>query len=390
MSTLASAVVDLRNEEDWDTGRLVASAFYWPADFALQRLSDVATRIEPQLFVTQGTQVVTPDGLDRVYGGIRRRTTKYQGAGYLVGGGENSLRPGDVLISARADIPALMVDVRLLGSTVSAGFSAYRFSSDDDAYWAWAVLSSSSGQSFFRTTMTESLSTQRPRLGDVPLPWPERGVRARLGEVIAAIESQTHRETDEASETWWSTADLRRVAWRMALASPKPERLLDGTPLEELSMEIKAGRPFDRTAALAEPASGLLPVVIGGVLAGRPITRWLAETAVSSIAEPGDVLVAAVGDRANARIAEQRSIIDSGVYRIRLREHVPAAPVVAFLNGQTGYGLRKLALTGSVIPRVSLKDLKQLRVPETVLDGSKVDGPLKPLAEQLELVLWNS
>lgn len=97
-----------------------------------------------------------------------------------------------------------------------------------------------------------------------------------------------------------------------------------------------------------------------------------------------------MGDRANARIAEQRSIIDSGVYRIRLREHVPAAPVVAFLNGQTGYGLRKLALTGSVIPRVSLKDLKQLRVPETVLDGSKVDGPLKPLAEQLELVLWNS
>lgn len=388
MSTVASAVVDLRNEEVWDTGRLVVSAFRWPVDISLERLSAVATRIEPQLSVTQGIQVVTPDGLDRMYGGIRRRTTKYQGAGYLVGGGEENLQPGDVLIAGRAGTPALMVDAHLLGSTVSAGFTAYRFASIDDAYWLWAILSSASGQRFLRSTMTESLSTHRPRLGDLLLPWPEDGVRARLGVVIAAIESKTHRETDEAAETWWSAADLRQLEWRTALATPEPERPLDGTPLEELSREIKVGRPFDRTAAVAEPSEGLLPVVNGGVLAGRPITRWLAETEVSSIIEPGDVLVAAVGDRANARIAEQRSIIDSGVYRIRVLERVPAAPIVAFLNGQTGYGLRKLVLTGSVIPRVSLKDLKQLRVPDTILDGGDVDGPLKPLAEQLELVLW--
>lgn len=388
MSTVASAVVDLRTARVWDTGQLVASAYSWPADFALERLDDVAMRVEPLLFVSQGTQVVTPDGLDRLYGGIRRRVTKYQGPGFLVGGAEENLQPGDLLIATRPGVPALMVDRSFLGSTVSAAFSAYRFPNIDDAYWVWAVMSSTSGQRFLRSTMTDSLSSQRRRIGDLPLPWPEREVRSRLGGTIAGIESGTHRATDEAAETWWSTADLRSVEWRTAMATPDPKQLLNGTRLEDMGIEISAGRTYNRSAGLTAPAKGRLPVLNGGVLANRPVTRWLSETDGSSIAEPGDVLVAAVGDRSNARIAEERVVIDASVYRLRLPKGMSAAAVVAFLNGQTGYGLRRILLTGSLIQRVTLRDLKQLRVPEGALNAREAEGPLKPLAEQLELVLW--
>lgn len=133
-------VFDLHIESVWDTGRLVASAFHWPGEFDAERLADVATRLEPQQLVGIGAQVVTPEGLDRANGGIRRRATTYQGSGYLVGGAEPNLQLRDVLIAARSGVPALMVEAHLLGSAVSAAFPAYRFPNLDDAYWVWGVL----------------------------------------------------------------------------------------------------------------------------------------------------------------------------------------------------------------------------------------------------------
>ena len=390
MSAVASGVFDLREQNIWDAGRLVASAFRWPGELRVQRLGDVATRLEPRQLVGLGTQVVTPEGLDHLYGGIRRRATTHQGPCYLVGGAEANLQPGDVLVAARSGVPALMIETYLLGSTISAAFSAYRFLNIDDAYWVWGVLSSTSGQSYLRGAMTDTMSSQRPRVGDLIIPWPDDGWRLRLRQTLAAIESRTHRPTEDATETWWSIADLREVDWRAALATPEPEQLLSGMTLVELGLEITVGRPFGRAEALTIPTEGALPVVNGGVLAGRPMTRWLAEKAESSIVEPGDVLVAAVGDRANARVAEQRAIIDTGVYRLRVPAGLSAESVVAFLNGQVGHGLRRLALSGSASPRVSLTDLRQLRVTEGAFTGHEADGPLRPLAEQLELVLWTS
>lgn len=381
-------MIDLRKERIWDPARLVAAAFRWPSQWPLLRLDDFGTRIEPAQFVEQGTQVIAPDGLDRVHGGVRRRTTNYQGAGYLVGGDAQNLQLGDVLVPVRADLPALMVDENMSGSTLSRGFLAYRFINRTDAFWVWALLSSVSGRAFRREFLAGTLSTRRTRIGDAPLPWPDHETRARLSGPLAAVESRSRIPEEEAVGTWWTTTDLRQLEWRIALATPEPGRLHDGVALGELAVEINLGKTFDRSAALTAPMEGMLPVVNGAVLAGRPITRWLTETSDSSVAEIGDLLVAVVGERANARVVEWRSIIDGGVYRIRLADLLLTGPVVAFLNGQVGHGLRKILLSGAVIPRVNLKDLRRLRVPESVLRGDELKGPLEPLAEQLERLLW--
>lgn len=380
--------VDLRKEPDWDPGRLVAMAFQWPLGWSLLRLDEIGGRIEPRLFVEQGSQVIIPEGLDRVHGGVRRRTTKYQGAGYLVGGGPWNLQPGDVLVPRRADLPALMVHADLSGSTVSDGFLAYRFTSPTDAYWVWGVLSSVAGRAFRRAFLTDSLSARRARIGDAPLPMPDDETRARMVSLLAAVESSFRGQEEDAVATWWTTADLRRIDWKIALATPEPERLFDGVALADLAIEIRQGKSFGRNATITAPADGALPVMTGSALAGRPVTRWMIVTPTSSVAEAGDLLVAAVGERANATVAENRSIIDSGVYRVRLAEPHMTKVVAAFLNGQAGYGLRKILLSG-VIPRLSLKDLGLIRIPESVLRGDALSGPLEPLAEWLERLLWN-
>ncbi|MFD5277524.1 hypothetical protein ACFWIX_08190 [Pseudarthrobacter sp. NPDC058362] len=217
---------------------------------------------------------------------------------------------------------------------------------------------------------------------------PDDETRARMVSPLAAVESSSRGQEEDAVATWWTTADLRRIDWKIALATPEPERLFDGVALADLAIEIRSGKSFDRNATLTAPADGALPVMTGSALAGRPITRWMIETPTSSVAEAGDLLVAAVGERANATVAKNRSIIDSGVYRVRLAEPRMAEVAAAFLNGQAGYGLRKILLSG-VIPRVSLKDLGLIRIPESVLRGDAWGGPLEPLAEWLERLLWN-
>lgn len=385
-----AAVVDLCQKRTWDPGRLIAARFQWPIPWEHRMLDDIGQQLEPQVLVEHGTQVIAPTGLDRVYGGVRKRTTKYRGAGYLVGGDPLNVQPGDVLIPAGADLPGIIVDESLLGSTVSTGFSAYRFQNTIDAYWIWAVINSVAGRQFRRAYLTQSLSSERARLGSATFPWPEDVTRASLSEAIASIEKQTHRDEDEGVETWWSTADLHRHSWRIALATPEPIALMDGVPLSDLALEIKSGRAFDRKIALTAQAEGAFPVVTGSTLAGRPFTRWLPDAPSSTLAEPGDLLIAAVGERAHAQINDHRVAIDSGVYRVRLDEQRYARAVVSFLNGQKGFGLRKMVISGAVVPRVSRRDLEKIRIPSSVLEAPDVDNPIEPLSTQLERVLWAS
>lgn len=391
MSVPVFSLFDLREVAEWDTGLLIASGFQWPVAFdAPKRLGDVAFRLEPQHFASVGTQIVTPRGLDHLYGGIRRRESSYQGAAYLVGGKESNLQRGDLLIAGRTGAPALMVQDHLLASTVSSSFSAYRFDDMNDAYWVWGVLNSSSGQAYLRSAFTESLSGRRLRVNDLDIPWADRGRRAVHSQAIAAIESTTHRQCEEAVETWWSTTDLRDVEWRLALATPDPDQLLGGTSLVDHGIEIHQGRSLDRAANLAVPTDDAIPVVSGAVLSGRPVTAWVLDEDRLLVAEPGDVLVASVGERANARVVEQRAVVGSGLFRLRVPGNLRPESVASFFNGQIGHGLRNMAITGTTIPRVSLKDFRELKVPDGTLGADMSGGPLLPLAEQLERVLWSS
>ncbi|MFK0005084.1 hypothetical protein [Paenarthrobacter sp. NPDC090522] len=257
-----------------------------------------------------------------------------------------------------------------------------------EAYWAWGVVNSDAGLRFRRAFLLDSLSANVARLDDVAIPWPDLQTLDRLVNTLFELESGTRANEEEAIGTWWSSADLRIVDWKVALSMPNPSEFQTGITLAELATEIRSGRSFDRGLALTTPTDNALPVVTGGSLSGRPITRWMPEAPGSTTAEVGDLLLAAVGKRANARIARQRSILDSGVYRVRIAEPRLTEAVAGFLNGQEGYGVRNSLVSGSVIPRINLRDLKQIRIPESVLTSDSPPGPLQPLAERLEHLLW--
>lgn len=388
MTSSISTVQDLRQQPTWDPGKLIAAGFKWPFLWDQRELKQTGEKLEARVFAELGTQVIAPIGLDRVNGGVRKRTTTYRGAAYLVGGGPQNLQPGDLLVPIGSEQPALFVDGHLLGASVSGGFAAYRFPTRRDAYWVWAIVNSSSGRRFRRAHLTRSLAFERSTIDAAPIPWPNEAVRTTAASAIAEIEKQTRRVEESGVETWWATADLRRVSWPIALATPDSSALTEGVPLEDLANEIKAGRSFDRKTALTSSQDGAYPVVTGSVLADRPTKWWLVDPPISTMAGPGDLLVAVVGMHANARVCTSRAVVDSGVYRIRLEDQRQAKPIAAYLNSQQGYGLRKMFISGSIIPIVGRKQIGAIRIPEPVLDGSESTGPVEPLSERLERVLW--
>jgi hypothetical protein len=388
MTSSISTVQDLRQQPTWDPGKLIAAGFKWPFMWDQRELQQTGEKLEARVFAELGTQVITPIGLDRVNGGVRKRTTTYRGAAYLVGGDPQNLQPGDLLVPTGSEQPALFVDDHLLGASVSGGFVAYRFPTKADAYWAWAIINSTSGKGFRRAHLTRSLASERSTIDTAPIPWPNETIRATAATSISEIEKQTRRAEEVGVETWWATADLRGVAWRIALATPNSNALTEGVPLEDLANEIRAGRSFDRKRALTSAQEGAYPVVTGSVLADRPTKWWLVDPPISTLTEPGDLLVAVVGMHANARVCTSHAVVDSGVYRIRLEDQRQAKPIAAYLNSQQGYGLRKMFVSDRVIPRVGRQQIGAIRIPESLQDGSETAGPVEPLSERLERVLW--
>lgn len=208
---------------------------------------------------------------------------------------------------------------------------------------------------------------------------------------IADIEQTTHLEEEEPPQTWWHVADLQEVTWHVALATPDPSPLQDGTPLEMLCGEISRGRDTRRNA-LAEAAPEYLPVADVSVLGGKPPRRWVPASDTSSIvARPGDLLVAGLGNYAYATVASKDSIADQHVYVLRLRDVARGPAIAAYLNSQRGYSVRQMLLTGTTVPSLRGADLARIPIPEEALRAPvQPKTPPVPLARRLENVLWGS
>jgi hypothetical protein len=106
------------------------------------------------------------------------------------------------------------------------------------------------------------------------------------------------------------------------------------------------------------------------------------------IAKPGDVFVAAVGARPHAVLATETTAVDRNVFLLRPRDRGKGPAIVHYLNGQTGYGLRQVLLTGNIIPGMRKGSLARLPVPPGALDFTGSTGPLVPLDLRLEQTLW--
>ena len=390
---ITSAVVSLGGEPSWDPVHLTASAFRWPSeDSGTAAIGDLVTTLLPDGWVDKDVPIITPGGLDPVSGGIRRRSRKYRGPAYRVRASGRGLLPGDLLVPLTPEIPAMLVRPDLVGSMVSQSFLALR-PRDDLGLWLWGVLSSRSGRTARSYKATNALGRPSSRAAlldlQVPLP-PALEGRTPLQERIAHIELQTHRSEEEAAETWWRTADLRGTDWQQQLIAPDPAALSNGIPLRDLCTEIMRGRPVRQEAITDRPEPGSLPLTDISVIDGKRARRWVLPGAKPPIvAHPGDVLVAAVGNRPHAYLVTEITAVDRNLWLLRLVNGDLGPGLVRYLNGEVGYGVRQLLLTGRYLPGLRKDHLSALPVPLETLQDPGPGEPGVPLDLQLEQALWN-
>jgi hypothetical protein len=107
------------------------------------------------------------------------------------------------------------------------------------------------------------------------------------------------------------------------------------------------------------------------------------------VAEPGDVFVAAVGARPHAVAAIATTAGDRNVFVLRLHDPQQGPAIARYLNGQTGYGLRQILLTGAYIPGMRKENLARLPIPPEALAYTGSAEPPVPLDLQLERALWS-
>lgn len=389
---LSSVLLDLRRERVWDPSRLLADSFSWPEpSWPVLPLRDLATTIAPRSFVASGSEVITPASVDPRRIGVRRRSTRYQGSGYMVGA---ELQPGDLLVPALPTGPALMVSVEHDGAAVSSAFRALRPTGDLTlTLWVWAVLNSTSGQAArAAVAMGDAIPRlTRSALLEVAVPVPPIDSQRELRPTLVELERTTHIEEEEAPATWWRVTDLRNTEWRFETTVRDPHALEDGAPLGTLCGEIVMGQAQLQTAA-DEPADGLLPLTDIAVLGGATPRKWASpdERGVA-VAYPGDLLVARIGERAQARVATDPSVVHSNVFLLRLRTPDTGPTIAAFLNSTEGFRLRQMFAAGSFIPSLRRSDLVRFPVPPRALSPHVEELALQqPLAMQLEHVLWQS
>lgn len=388
---LASTVVDLRTRPAWDPAKLLVADFQWPASDPLFALGDLATSVSPDAIAAQGMAVVTPASIDPVSGGIRRRSRRYQGGSFQVG---TSLLAGDLLIPSTPLTPVLLVDERLVGALVAAHFRAMRPGPNVSSLWLWAVLNSQTGRAARAAVSAGSTlpSLARSALSTLEVPVPSLAVQGDLAPMLTEIERTTHIEEEEAPQTWWRVSDLRNTKDWYLETSVGDAQLVDGVDLGSLCEQIARGRRV-RALAVTEPAEGLVPVTDIPVLGGMGTKHWVPDDPRRlTFAEPGDVFVAAVGDRPHAMPATSRTAVGDRVYVLRLKNRSQAAGLARFLNSTEGFRRRSLFLTRGGAPSFAKRDLERLPIPEKALGDVQPEGlpaqPQVPLADRLEQVLW--
>ncbi|MFE5879600.1 restriction endonuclease subunit S domain-containing protein [Streptomyces hydrogenans] len=338
-----------------------------------------------------GSPVITPANVGASTGAIRRRSTKYQGSAYVVG--RQGLRSGDVLVPLSAAGAAILVDDRLNGALFSARFAALRPADSFAALWIWAVLNSRTGlarKGFLAAGSTTPVVKTSDLLG-MELPIPPPADIHRLTPILAQIEARTHRAEEPAASTWWTTADLRvRNDWAITLATPNPELLEAGEPLDSFVQELTRGQST-RDVEIQQELPGYLPVVDVSALAGKPIRRWVApETARVAVIAPGDLLVANVGEFSYATVAQRSGVADPHVFVLRLLDQSQGPALAHHLNGREGMATRRILLRGATVPSLRRSDIERFPIPQQALEYEGDIEPVVPLAEQLEQVLWTT
>lgn len=386
-----TVTIDLRGRSSWHPGALFAEAFSWPCDYPSVRLGDIASMFLPHVASIDDALVVTPAGLDPRTGGIRQRSNRHLGDVYQVGQGESGVRPGDLLVPPSATQPVLYVTEELVGSFVARAFTVLRV--PEIGPWIWGVLNSASGKRprAMSSAGPTGPASSRVRVLDLHVPVPPRSAMEAVKPQLHSLIDASVGEEGEAATSWWRTAHLRETEWRFALATPRPELLEAGVPLETLVREIRVGSHSVRSMYQPRSAPGVLPVADMAWLRTGRVRSWCPTATDQTVAvtNEADVLIAVYGEAALARRVPAGFVIDSTIYALSLEDPTLGAGLARYLNSRTGKGARALRLTGSTAPRLSARDVRGLNVTEQIYEFDAEDrGIDAPLEERLETLLW--
>lgn len=385
-----SVILDLRYETNWEPARLTAESFRWPSPHNVVSIQSLAGRIYPNSIADAGAPVITPVNLNTATGGIRHRSRQYQGVVFQVG---RELEQGDVVVPRTGLGPALRISKDLQGALVSSRFIALRPYDSELSAWIWAVLNCETG-----LRMRSHLSMGFDRAGepqnllDARIPIPSTHDLVILIRAIDAIEAATHAEEEQPIETWWSIADLRNIEWRIALATPQPERLQLGPPLSDYCKQINRGRNT-RIGAIDFETPGYLPVLDVSVLGGKSPRRWLSQAVDNELlAQPGDLVLAGIGQFAYATVVMRSAFVDRNVYLLQLHDQTLGPAIAGFLNSRDGYALRQLLLRGSTVPAISKADIGSIPIASESLECFTPSDArsIPPLSQRLEQALWQT
>lgn len=386
-----TVTIDLRGRASWDPRALFVEDFSWTCDFPSVRLGDMASTFLPPVASIDGALVVTPTGLDPRTGGIRQRSNRHLGDVYQVGQSESSVRPGDLLVPPSAEQPALYVTEDLVGSFVARAFTVLRL--PEFGPWIWGVLNSASGKRLRSMANAGRMgpADNRVRVLDLHVPVPPRSATEAVEPQLRSLIAASIGEEEEAATSWWRAADLRETEWRFALATPRPELLEGGVPLETLVREIRVGSHSARSVYQPRPAPGDLPVADMAWLRTGRVKSWcpFATDQTVAVTNEADVLIAVYGETAFARVVPAGFVIDSTIYALSLEDPTHGAGLTRYLNSRTGRGARALRLTGSTVPRLTVRDVRALNVTEQIYEFDAKDREIDaPLEERLETLLW--
>lgn len=395
---IASAIVSLREESSWEPGRLTAEVFRWPAGNDRQAvLADLVTVLTPDAWADDQALVITPGSLDPVSYGIRRRSRKHPGSVHQVRSGDGGVHPGDLLVPLSPNAPVVLVHPGLAGALIASTFLVlrpYEDLVDGLGLWLWGVLNSSSGQDARSRVEAgaQRRANSRAAILELKVPLPPDGLQGtEYKSRLSSIEVQTHRPEEEATGTWWRTADLRDGDWQRHLVTSDPTALEFGLPLGELCTEVTGGRFVRPEATSKWPAPGFLAMTDISVIRGKPVRRWVPLTPDPPVvAHPGDVLVSAIGERPNAFLVREDTAVHHLLWLLRLRDPDQGPGLVQYLNGDIGYDVRRALLKGTTILRISKPDLLRLPVrPENLEAAPDAGEPSISLDMQLEHALWS-
>ena len=389
-----SAVVDLRERDDWTIQKLLNSQqrFEWPTQLETVRIDEICAVVGVDGPGTPGQDVVTPSWVDPRSHAIQRFQELHVGPVFRVHAAGEGLGIDDLLVPRSSKSPVIRITHAHFGLAFSSEYLAIR--PLDRSLELWAVLNSTSGQRARMSIETWGASYGRNGLSwteflALEVPDPSKVARGFAKKLWSFSNNLTVEFPQAKAESWWRVTQLSEDGdWRLEIATNDPELLLRGVPLESLCVSIKIGRlgksdslPFDRP--------GWLPVVDLFALRNSKTRFWSSPTEPTGVLAPGDICLSILNGRVYSSVLDRPSILGSHAYGLRLVDSSKAQHVSDFLVSSDARQVIDLLWSGSGVTRLSQKDLGRIPIPQEMLDAPGKENATKPVAELLEAMLWS-